>query len=611
MRLFSMSIFILMMFSCASTKNFKTTMEHDLTIDAQLRREFQEKGAKRLLDHQLVPIDYLHKHPEIKGLLVNHYMGTGKTFLGIAFAQSYSDRPVIILAPKFLESHWYNELKSFGVTDLDRFTFVSYEAAGQKLADVDLSRHIILADEAHNLIRFMRGISEESNTQYAKVYSNIRKAYKILALTGTPIYQDESDIAFLINLVSGQDVMPFNQESFRLEYTKIMPVRQFFRGYFTESNLMVSTLPFALGIFGVATLGPIGLYAGFALGIGLPPAMNAIFDLSTFKLRKLDIEKMDPLVRKYVSYFRFDETEFKDFPAQEVKIIDIPYNRQQYSFFLRLVEGDLPNHELQRLLKNEPVKYDSDYVAINSSILHDKIYSQIGAGRDIGNYDFFDKTSGTVEAPKFLHLYNSLTKHPEQSVIYSNYFHTGILAFKDFLIRHHYKEKFAIIEPDLSIDEVNRIVSDYNNGSIKLLLLHPDITEGISLKGTQYLYILEPMINSNVQEQLIGRTRRFQSHSHLPPEKQIVHVRMYQSSSSTWSPELGSINRVNWFKRYREVAYMSRWGIGIAQIDKKFHDKALNPEEIAAVKLKTIEANFRDIQKLLTTSSIENLYKKP
>lgn len=140
-------------------------------------------------------------------------------------------------------------------------------------------------------------------------------------------------------------------------------------------------------------------------------------------------------------------------------------------------------------------------------------------------------------------------------------------------------------------------------------MLHPEVTEGISLKGTQYLHILEPMLNSTVLEQVVGRTRRFQSHSHLPKEKQLVKVRMWQSTSSNWNPEIGGLRRVNWFKRYRELSYMSRWGIGISQVDKKYDRKALNPEELALIKLRTLEQNLTEIQKVLTAHSIENNYE--
>lgn len=232
----------------------------------------------------------------------------------------------------------------------------------------------------------MRTLNKEQNERYTKLYINLRNAYKIVGLTGTPIYSDESDLAFIINFVTGQNLIPFNQDEFHLEYTKILPARQFFRGYFSESNLMVATLPPTLGFLGLSVFGPIGLGIGFPLGIFLPVLINYSFDLNSYKLRKLNINKMQPLMSKYVSYFRFDESTFKDFPGQKIEVMEVPYNRQQYSFFLHLVEGNLPVSQLQRLLENELVRHDDEFVEINSTAIHEQIYSAIGAGRDIRHF---------------------------------------------------------------------------------------------------------------------------------------------------------------------------------------------------------------------------------
>jgi hypothetical protein len=598
----------IMLSSCSSTKSVKISSKH--LIDATVREKSKGSGSISLLDHQLTPIDYLHKNPDQKGLLVNHYMGTGKTYLGIGFAQSFPDRPVIILAPKFLESHWMNQLIEYGVYNPKRFMFVSYDDAPNKLGKLDVTNHILLADEVHNLIKHMRSPNADANARYIEVYTNLRKAYKIMGLTGTPIYGDESDIAYMINFVSGQDLMPFNQEAFRLEYTSVLPARQYFRGYLTESNFVGFISTFFLGNYLSAIFGLPGAFIGAGAGFLIPVATNWWLNLNTFKLRKLDVEKMRPVMNKYVSYFKFDESQFMDFPAQDFTVEEVPYNRQQYSFFLHLVEGDLPADQLQRLLKNESVQRDDNYILINSTNIHEQLYSAIGAGRDIGNFEFTDSQGKLIEPPKFVRILEQLNKHDEQTVLYSNYFETGILAFRDFLVRQGYQKRFAIIKPDLHMNEVNDIVTSYNKGDIQLLLLHPDITEGISLKGTQYLHILEPMLNSTVLEQVIGRSRRFQSHTHLPKDKQKVTVRMWQSTSSTWNPELSNINRANWYKRYRELNYMSRWGIGISQVDKKMDRKALNPEELALLKLKNIEKNFLEMQTLLTHESIESGYSR-
>lgn len=578
------------------------------TVDPALKKKLQGTGSIELLDHQLVPIDYLHKHPELHGLLVNHYMGTGKTFLGIGFAESFPDRPVVIIAPRFLEGHWMSELERYGVKNPKRYEFVSYDNAFEKIGSIDLTKHIVLADEVHNLAKRLRAIEPGENARATKLYLNLQSAHKVIGLTGTPVYGDESDLAFMLNLVAGKEIMPTNQESFRLTYTGIHPSRKFFRGYLTESNLVQYALPAFLGMFGTSIFGPWGIL-GAPIGIALTVGTNWVFSTDTFKFRYLNVEKMEPLMTTYISYFKFADTHFKDFPAQKFEVKEVPYNKYQYSFFLRLVEGDLPVNQLQRLLMNDNIQRSDDEVRLNSSLIHEQIYAQIGAARDIGNFEF-NEQGKIIEPPKFVAIYDHLKTHNEQTVLYSNYYATGTLAFEKFLKRMKFDRPYAIIEPTQKPEKVRELVNAYNTGKIQLLMLHPEITEGISLRGTQYLHILEPMLNNTVLEQVIGRTRRFQSHSHLPKEKQQVHVMMWQSKSSTWHPELGVIYRANWYKRYREISYMSRWGIGVSQVDKKYDRKALNPEELSYIKLQTLEQNLSEMQKALTQNSIERLYAK-
>ena len=87
---------------------------------------------------------------------------------------------------------------------------------------------------------------------------------------------------------------------------------------------------------------------------------------------------------------------------------------------------------------------------------------------------------------------------------------------------------YAILHPDDPIDKYENIVTQYNQGKIKFLLIHPEITEGISLVGTQQLHILETPYNKSFQEQIIGRAVRYRSHVHLPKKEQHVNIYIWK-----------------------------------------------------------------------------------
>jgi hypothetical protein len=102
-----------------------TTPAEDIS---QALKDWNETQPVPLKTHQLIPIDYLEKNSHIKGLIINHYLGTGKTYLAIGFAERNPHCQVIILAPGFLESHWFNQLEKYGVKNKSRYRFVSHNA---------------------------------------------------------------------------------------------------------------------------------------------------------------------------------------------------------------------------------------------------------------------------------------------------------------------------------------------------------------------------------------------------------------------------------------------------------------------------------------------------
>jgi uncharacterized protein (UPF0305 family) len=54
--------------------------------------------------------------------------------------------------------------------------------------------------------------------------------------------------------------------------------------------------------------------------------------------------------------------------------------------------------------------------------------------------------------------------------------------------------------------------------------------EGLDLKGTKLVQILDPHFNNSRIEQAIARGIRYKSHDHLPPEERKVQVQRYVST---------------------------------------------------------------------------------
>ena len=309
-----------------------------------------------LLPHQYYPIDYLHKHPEVKGLLINHYLGTGKTYLALGFTESFPNKEVIIIVPQFLVSNWVTQMHSFGIKDPDRFQIITLNEAPEKLSGKDLSKTILIIDEIHKLVKKVQDPLPTEREKYTHLYLNLQKSERILALTGTPIFSDASDIVYLLNLVSGQKLLPYNKEIFRTDYTQIAEGRSLGRGFLSESLILQPVLGAFVGLLGVTfspslSLIPLFGLGGMVLGFSLPPAINnIILPVKSFPLRRFNADKLVPLTQIYTSFYTFGD-DAKDFPKLSALVREINLSEPQLEFFFDFAEQAMNSQQLNILLR--------------------------------------------------------------------------------------------------------------------------------------------------------------------------------------------------------------------------------------------------------------------
>ena len=132
-------------------------------------------------------------------------------------------------------------------------------------------------------------------------------------------------------------------------------------------------------------------------------------------------------------------------------------------------------------------------------------------------------------------------------LFYSNYVKMeGLEIFKILLKHCHYtdfnakengKDYYRYVEYHGSIDsslrEKNRIKfndkANIDGRLIKLIMISPAGSEGISLKNVRQVHVLEPYWNEVRIEQLIGRALRAYSHIDLDPKDRIVDIYRYKA----------------------------------------------------------------------------------
>ncbi len=83
---------------------------------------------------------------------------------------------------------------------------------------------------------------------------------------------------------------------------------------------------------------------------------------------------------------------------------------------------------------------------------------------------------------------------------------------------------YVDINGSMSKKKREEAVSKYNKGKAKILLISKAGGEGLDLKETKYVIIMEPAWNESSIQQVIGRAVRMGSHSKLPKEQRIVNI---------------------------------------------------------------------------------------
>lgn len=211
-----------------------------------------EKDTLRL--HQKITTEYMMKYPKIRGILVYHKMGAGKTILSAAIADGllseFPDRKVLFIAPKSLHDGFKNDMKKmFKIRGVEKgdaeyfsknYKFISlnasnmiqqvFNAVRQRGEDIfsdiiklilptnkkedikrfkqdlkelnslgNLDNTTIIIDEAHN---WFNSVTNGSQNAIALYYLLLfAKNIKIVFLTGSPIVNDPFEIAVPFNVL--------------------------------------------------------------------------------------------------------------------------------------------------------------------------------------------------------------------------------------------------------------------------------------------------------------------------------------------------------------------------------------------------------------------------
>lgn len=435
-----------------------------------------------LQPHQQRVVDRIQRQP---GLVVAHGVGTGKTLASLAAAESLGGTAQVV-APAALQQNYKKEIAKHVSKPSAEYKVRSLQ--GLTRSHAETPGKLLVVDEAHRLRdpgSKARGVVTRSTAE------------KRLLLTGSPLYNRPHDLAGLVNLAAGENALPADRAAFDAKYV------------------------------GEKVTKP-----------GILQRLRGVKPGSTAVLK--DPEGLSAAMKKWVDYH--ENSNITDFPTRNDTTVEVPFGKKQRQVYDSVI-GEAPAWVRAKVRSGlPPSKQESKQL---NAFLNAARQVSVSPGSFIA-----DNTPerSAEQSPKiqqaFARLQDAIKKNPEhRAVVYSNYLDSGVTPYESLLKKNNIP--YGKFTGDMNPSQRAQMVQDYNSGKLRALLVSSAGGEGLDLKRTRQIQVLEPHWNKEKVEQVVARGIRYQSHSDLPEDQRRVDVEHYVSTL----PEPGRLKKLFGGKR--------------------------------------------------------------
>ena len=401
--------------------------------------------------------------PTTTGLLAQHGLGSGKTLSSIAAWDALGRPQTTVIVPAALQENYRKELLKWTGAVPPNVDIVSQQRIARHRGLDGPPPELMIVDEQHK--------AREQNSALRMALMNI-KAKKKLLLTGTPIYNHPHDIAATVNLAAGRTVLPPDRASFNTRYVDTQKVR--------------------------------------------PPLVQQLMGVKPGTRQVLKNRgELQRILKKYID---FHPNSQRGFPRSTEETIKVPMATGQTDIY-NTIMGRAPRWVRWKVRSGLPPG-KGEFEAMRAFLT--------GARQVSNTSREFTRTQ--EEAAKidaaFKFFQKKMSNDPNyKAVVYSNYLRSGLQPYKDRLTQAGipYGEFSGTMDRQVR----DEMVRQYNANKLRALLISSAGAEGLDLKGTRLIQLLEPHFNEEKEKQIIGRGIRFGSHAALPPEQRHVLVQRY------------------------------------------------------------------------------------
>lgn len=410
-----------------------------------------------------------------------HGTGTGKTLTSLKFIERAQgenpDGPVVIVTSAALKDNLTKESDKHGVDlDWNNIHTVSHEAMARPgtsdvVRDAMKEGGTLILDEVHKL-------RNPATKGYINTMNASMSADKVLGLTGSAIVNNVDDLSSLYDLVQGS--YGRKASSYMKEVSERQSLLDRIRGKTPKVTYQITN--------------PKELKKRFtSLDIYYPPKGDPMVPMVTSKVKHIPMSKGQAL-----GYELAEKQSIKGKP-------------ELVTLARKLREGE--NMTPGEAAAANAFASQTSQAAISSAVhMNGPVHS-----------------TKIDEAIKDLN--ESFQGNPEhRGVIYTNKIKAGMDPLRDKLDKHGYGDKIQVVQGATKKNDIQDIVRKYNSGEKPILLISDSGAEGLDLKGTRSIQVLNPSWNDGKINQAVGRGARFGSHMHLPEDQRNVDVTHYHST---------------------------------------------------------------------------------
>lgn len=433
---------------------------------------------------------------------------------------------------------------------IENLTSFNTEVLKKKLKD-KYEDSVIIIDEAHNIRNgnFGEGEGKKVSTMFNRLFVNV-KNIKLILLTGTPIYNNQAEILYLLNILHTNDGR--NKIDDKIIFNKDGKFKEKGEEYFKALlNGYVSRVRGENPYTFPHLVYPNEFDKKFSFLLMNKPRYyfnkKPIPEENTIKHLDLYVYKMN----------EFQEDSY-NITIDEIKnTIDEGNERNEINFTksskpIQALNIVYPGKDGNFLLGKEGFNYNLKKTT-RKKIEYEYKNEDIFSYSNIGKYSI-----------KIKNIIDCILNTEGIVLVYSNYKSSGVIPLamaleeigfdryggpKNNLLKKEKSKKinihnlrgnvntslftqghYSIISGDKTYsphnsEEIQGLTKDNLNGEkIKVVLITEAGTEGLDLNHIRQVHIMDPWWNMNRIEQIIGRARRNCSHKYLPEEKRNVQV---------------------------------------------------------------------------------------